>query len=99
MKPTENFSTKEIVTHHVSMNPGLASIAVFVVFLCFFFGIIYSYGAAKLSYDYNRSIGNGSAFFWAVICYFFAGMYYPYYAIFLNPVSSTATMTGGRRHR
>lgn len=53
----------------------------------FIFAVLFSYGAAKLSYDKYRSIG------WAVLDFFFSWFYYPYYAIVLN----TPTYIGGRR--
>uniref|UniRef100_A0A6C0ANW4 Uncharacterized protein n=1 Tax=viral metagenome TaxID=1070528 RepID=A0A6C0ANW4_9ZZZZ len=63
--------------------------------------LLYSYGAAKLSYTYNMSMNNGSmAYFWCLLCFFFASIYYPYYAIFLNPVlpiSMVGVAVGGRR--
>jgi len=55
--------------------------------LGFIFAIVFSYGAAKLSYDKYRSVG------WAVLDFFFASFYYPYYAIVLN----TPIYIGGRR--
>jgi hypothetical protein len=91
------YKNTDTVKNHANNNPGIASMLIFVFVLFFFYGIVYCYGAAKLSYNYNTSIGNDWAFFWAVICYFFAGIYYPYYAIFLNPVSATGFMTGGRK--
>jgi hypothetical protein len=94
----ESFSVTDTVTHHANNNPGIASMAIFIFVLFFFYGVTYCYGAAKLSYDYNVSIGNGS-FFWPVLCYFFAGIYYPYYAIFLNPVCTTASMKGGGKRK
>lgn len=51
------------------------------------FAIVFSYGAAKLSFDKYRSIG------WAILDFFFSSFYYPYYAIFLN----SPTTIGGRR--
>ena len=57
-----------------------------VVFSILFF-IVFSYGAAKLSYDKYRSVG------WAVLDFFFSSFYYPYYAIVLN----NPTVMGGRR--
>ena len=94
----ENFSVTEAFTSAKSA-PGIIAVAGFGVLLFFLFGILYCYGAAKLSYDYNRSIGNGSsALLWAVICYFFAAIYYPYYAIMLNPLASAqSNMSGGKR--
>ena len=56
----------------------------------FLFLLIFSYGAAKLSYDKFGSIG------WAILDFFFATFYYPYYAIFL---SGPQSQYGGRRRR
>jgi hypothetical protein len=58
--------------------------------------IIFSYGAAKLSYDMFHSVG------WSVLAFFFSGVYYPYYALFLNRPPGLSTpppmgMTGARR--
>jgi len=79
-------------------NPGIIAVAgLFIIFL-FIFGIIYNYGAAKLSYTYNMSINNSnSALLWSVLCFFFSGFYYPYYAIMLNP--TTANMMAGGKKR
>jgi len=63
--------------------------------------LIFSYGAAKLSYNYNMSMNNGSfVYFWCLLCFFFSSIYYPYYAFFLNPVLPIAMVgvtVGGRR--
>ena len=50
-----------------------------------------SLAAAKLSYDKYQSIG------WAILDFFFAVFYIPYYAFFLNTPSSPAM--GGRKRR
>jgi len=55
----------------------------------FLFMVIWHYGAASLSYAKYGSIG------WAILDFFFATFYYPYYALVLN--TPTATMMGGRR--
>jgi len=56
--------------------------------------IAFHVGAAKLSYDKYGSIG------WAILDFFFATIYYPYYAFVLNyPGVGTATFLGGRRRR
>jgi hypothetical protein len=90
---SESFSSIETLQ---SSSPGIFAAGATVGLLFLVFGFIYCYGAAKLSYNYNMSIGNGgSAFMWAFLCYFFAAIYYPYYAIMLNPIGSV--MSGGRR--
>lgn len=58
--------------------------------------IIFSYGAAKLSYDTFHSVG------WAVLAFFFSGIYYPYYALFVSRPPGLSTpppmgMMGARR--
>ena len=90
---SEAFSAVETLQ---TSSPGIFAAGATAGLLFIAFGFIYCYGAAKLSYSYNMSIGNGgSAFMWAFICYFFAAIYYPYYAIMLNPAASV--MSGGRR--
>ncbi len=64
---------------------GIGGLASFLFFL------VFSYGAAKLSYDKFGSIG------WAILDFIFATFYYPYYAIFLNAPSGSSF--GGRRRR
>jgi hypothetical protein len=65
--------------------------------------IIPAIGAARLSYCYNMFVGNSTAvsFMWATLCFFFPAIYYPVYALFLNPVCGMPkpmnTMVGGRR--
>jgi hypothetical protein len=75
-----------------------------IFFLSFIFGIVMfiatCYGAARLSYCYNVSIGNAdSAILYAVLCFLFPTFYYPYYALFLNPVCAkrSNSLLGGRR--
>jgi hypothetical protein len=58
--------------------------------------ILFSYGAAKLSYDTFRSVG------WAVFAFIFSGFYYPYYALFVSKSTALSTpppmgMLGARR--
>ncbi len=63
-------------------------VSVFVAFL-------WHFGAASLSYAKYGSIG------WAILDFFFATLYYPFYALVLNtPSSSMASpMVGGRSLR
>ena len=52
---------------------------------------IYCYGAAKLSWCLNHSYG------WSILCFFFPGLYYPFYAFFLNPLCMVQQVGGRRR--
>ena len=78
---------------------GVAAVLMFLLALTFYFA--YAYGAAKLSWHYNIYVGNGSgsAFFYSLVCFFFSGLYYPFYALFLNPIGSMkrGNLVGGRR--
>jgi len=59
------------------------------------FAFLWSFGAASLSYAKYGSIG------WAILDFFFATLYYPFYALVLNTPSSSMTspMVGGRSMR
>ncbi len=46
--------------------------------------ILFSLGAAKLSYDRFRSFG------WALLAFLFSAIYYPYYAFFVSGPAVTA---------
>jgi hypothetical protein len=52
---------------------------------------VWHLGAASLSYAKYGSIG------WAILDFFFASFYYPFYAFFLNTPSAPTGMMGGRR--
>lgn len=84
-----------------NMSVGGAIIILIFFLLLWFLG---NYGAARLSYCYNISIGNskGAATAWSILCFFFSGLYYPIYGLFLNPLCSktgnaASVLTGGRR--
>jgi hypothetical protein len=53
--------------------------------------LVFSYGAAKLSYDKYRSIA------WAVLDFFFSYFYYPYYALVLNSPAQVMVAAARRR--
>jgi len=99
-KEKEPFATSaETPTSNAPLG-GLVLIS--ILFFLYFF--ITSYGAAKLSYCYNISIGNSkaAATAWSILCFFFSGFYYPIYGLFLAPLCSKTTnaaavLTGGRR--
>ena len=61
------------------------------------FGIIFAFvwhlGAASLSYAKYGSIG------WAILDFFFASFYYPFYAFFLNTPPAPTSIFGGRRRK
>jgi len=57
----------------------------------FLVAFLWHFGAASLSYAKYGSIG------WAILDFFFATLYYPYYALVLN--TSAPTMMGGRRRK
>lgn len=69
---------------------GIVSSIVSIVF-----GLAFCIGAAKLSYDRFGSMG------WAILDFFFAYLYYPYYAFFVSgPVQQPATgLFGGKRRK
>ena len=57
--------------------------------LGFLIMFLWHFGAASLSYAKYGSVG------WAILDFFFATIYYPYYALVLN--TPAPTMMGGRR--
>lgn len=63
-------------------------VLVLAVLLFLIFGLLFPYGAAKLSWNYNIYVGNttGAATVNSIMAYFFASFYYPMYALFLNPI-------------
>lgn len=75
-------------------------LAVLSVLFGLLLSFMYSYGAAKLSYCYNVSTGNGGiAVIYSLLAFFFSGIYYPYYAWFLNPLCAVPQVGGRRKLR
>jgi uncharacterized RDD family membrane protein YckC len=75
-------------------------IAIAMIVINVLLAVIYCYGAARLSYNTFGSMG------WAVVAFFLAPLYYPYYAIFVSqaapppsPLSAVTDMLGARRRR
>jgi hypothetical protein len=69
---------------------------IMTVSLSLIVSILFSYGAAKLSYDTFHSVG------WAILAFLFSGFYYPYYAFFVHKAPGLSTpppmgMMGARR--
>jgi hypothetical protein len=81
----------------------VASVGILYVISMIILCISISYGAARLSWCYNSYIGtdSGLAVLYAILAFMFSGFYYPFYALFLNPVcgfrSTAAAAIGGRR--
>jgi hypothetical protein len=71
------------------------SVIFILVYLTFI--ILFGAGASSLSYNYNLSIGTSGSMtvVYAILAFFFSSLYYPYYALFLNPVKGP--QKGGRR--
>lgn len=67
-------------------------VAVILVLLFLILGLLYPYGAAKLSWNYNIYVGNttGATTVNSIMAFLFANLYYPFYAIMLNPIGSTS---------
>ena len=70
-----------------------------ILVLVFIFLIANCYGAARLSWCYNTFYGTGEAekLLWAILCFFYSGFYFPFYAIFLDPVCGRVAQRGGSR--
>ncbi len=93
----EDITKKEVAKSSSLMITGVLT---FILTLMIWFAA--GYGAAKLSYCYNIHIGNssGTAVVWSFLAFIFAGFYYPYYGLFLNPLCSIPMVqSGGRRRR
>ena len=98
---TENFTVavSSAVSETVDTNPEIIPYGITTSILVVIFALIYAYGAASLSYNYNMYINNKNlAILWAIVCFFFPFLYYPFYAIVLDPVLYVRTPVGGKRH-
>ena len=93
---TEGFydDKKEPVSHS-SMGAYFITIVIVVIVVIF----ANLYGAARLSWCYNTFYGTTGflRFFYSLLCFFNSGLYYPFYAIFLDPVCGRVNQVGGRR--
>ncbi len=60
------------------------------------FVLLYSAGAAKLSWCYNSSVGTGTAlkFIYAAVAFWFSQFYYPFYAFFVDDNCQVSTIAG-----
>ena len=85
-QPFIDASGEFVTGNFSSLVYGVFYSAIFISILIF----IQALGSAKLSYCYNLSIGNseGVAFLFAILCFIFPSLYYPYYSFFLNAACS-----------
>ena len=65
---------------------GVGGMVVFIVYFIILF--LQSCAGARLSWCYNQSIGTGTALaiFYAILCFFFPGVYMVFYTFFLAPM-------------
>lgn len=102
---TEDSSGNVVVNKNaIAGAMGLIGLYILVMMLV---GLLVAFGAARQSYCYNIYIGNteGVAILFAILCFFFPHFYYPFYALFLNPVCDLGKknkgvmggLMGGRR--
>lgn len=63
-----------------------------IAFLIFF--VMFALGAGMMSWNYNMYIGNSKvvALFYVALSILFSELYYPFYSIMLNPITSRGTV-------
>jgi uncharacterized MAPEG superfamily protein len=78
---------------------GLFATAIVFLLFIMVYGIMYSVGAASLSYNYNLSVGTSGTMtvVYAVLSFMFSSLYYPFYALFVSPIKGKPAQKGGRR--
>ena len=86
--PPADANTSDKGTSSGASAMGAGAIVLSVIVGLWYF--LWNIGAASLSYAKYGSIG------WAILDFFFAPIYYPYYALVLN-TPPAPTMFGGRR--
>ena len=72
----------------IQVDAGNIVLLVLWAIVVLIFSLATMYGAARLSYCYNIFIGNSetAALLYSILCFFFSGIYYPFYALSLSPV-------------
>lgn len=89
-------TNKELEKIGLTIGGATGGLAIAMLVINVLIGLIYCYGAARLSYNTFGSMG------WAVVAFLFAPIYYPYYGIFVSqPAPPPSGFFGGRgrRHR
>ena len=88
MQQNSTLKTDAPAPGKTAMSPWMIASSVLGALITFLF----HFGAARLSYLKYQSVG------WAILDFFFALFYYPYYALVLaGPVPPPATMFGGMK--
>jgi len=85
----EAFTTDSSGTKiHTAALAPLGAPAVVISIIGIMLTFIIAFGAARQSYCYNKFMGSSeiATFFFAILCFFFPHFYYPFYAVFLNPL-------------
>jgi hypothetical protein len=72
----------------------------------FVFGLLTAYSAARVSYCYNKFLGNSDSesFLWSILCFFFPQWYWTFYPFLFNPLCdikknrgvNNSAMSGGK---
>lgn len=98
---TENFESAPETPANPASPADEQSLAFVIISMIFMLiiGFLCSYGAAKLSWCYNKFNGadNSTCLGWSILAFFFSGLYYPIYGVFLNPLCTLTRAGGGRR--
>jgi hypothetical protein len=72
----------------------------FFILLTFIIAFLVCYGAARLSWCYNTFYGESTTIkvIFSILCFFFPQLYYPFYALFLDPICGRVkNQVGGKR--
>ena len=96
MGSTEGFYDASYNTVSFATIGAYAASVVLFVFIMILANCV---GAARLSWCYNTFYGEttGMKFVWSLLCFFFSGFYFPFYAIILDPVCGRVAQRGGRK--
>jgi hypothetical protein len=91
-------NTTTVTTTAASVAQQSLAVVILAIMIYVIIVILMMYGAARLSYCYNTYYGadSGTALLFSILSAIFSGLYYPFYAIFLNPLCNLQK-TGGRR--
>ena len=83
-----NFKTLERFADTDSKDTTLSTGAIVLIISMIVISLIYTGGAISLSWNYNTYLGNsfGIKIFYAILVFIFPSIYYPLYALLLNPI-------------